>query len=266
MKKLLLLLMAVALLCPKETNAQDGKGSIHFVPYVGVNYSDFSGDTQKYFEGTSGKVNFMVGARFEFQIAEKSAFIADLNYRRLGATAENIKMFGRSLPTSSIEINGQIVDNSYESFENSEKRKFWISEANSTKVTLDCITFGAQFKQNLFCGLSARAGVEGTFSVAEKMHFHYMSSLAYNDENGNTIKESYDEEYGKEDVGSVFSDHLNIAIPLGLTYDYKNFSMNATYHLPLTKCASESDRWGDYSLRNQSFDLTLGYRIPLRKK
>ena len=93
-----------------------------------------------------------------------------------------------------------------------------------------------------------------------------MSSLAYNYVNGNTIKESYYEEYGKEDVGSVFSDHLNIAIPLGLTYAYKNFSVNATYHLPLTKCASESDRWGDYSLRNQSFDLTLGYRIPLRKK
>ena len=70
MKKISLLLMAVALLCPKDANAQDGKGSIHFVPYVGVNYSDFSGDTQKYFEGTSGKVNFMVGARFEFQIAE----------------------------------------------------------------------------------------------------------------------------------------------------------------------------------------------------
>ena len=31
----------------------------------------------------------MVGARFEFQIGPKSAIIADLNYRRLGATTEN---------------------------------------------------------------------------------------------------------------------------------------------------------------------------------
>ena len=86
MKKLSLLLMTVACLCSKVANAQDGKGSINFVPYVGVNYSDFSGDSQEFFYGTSGKVNFMAGARFEFQITTKSATIADLNYRRLGAT------------------------------------------------------------------------------------------------------------------------------------------------------------------------------------
>ena len=81
--------MAVAFPSPKVANAQDGKGSINFVPYVGVNYSDFSGDTKACFNGTSGKVNFMAGARFEFQIAKESAIIADLNYRRLGATADN---------------------------------------------------------------------------------------------------------------------------------------------------------------------------------
>ena len=80
--------MAVACLCSKVANAQDGKGSINFVPYVGVNYSDFSGDTGFYLVETSRKVNFMAGARFEFQIADKSAIIADLNYRRLGATAD----------------------------------------------------------------------------------------------------------------------------------------------------------------------------------
>ena len=85
MKKLTLLLAVVSFLCSGNANAQDGKGSINFVPYVGVNYSDFSGEPDYYFGGTSGKVNFMTGARFEFQIASKSAIIADINYRRLGA-------------------------------------------------------------------------------------------------------------------------------------------------------------------------------------
>ena len=49
MKKLTLLFVAVACLCSKVANAQDGKGSINFVPYVGVNYSDFSGDSQEFF-------------------------------------------------------------------------------------------------------------------------------------------------------------------------------------------------------------------------
>ena len=93
MKKLSLLFIAVACLCSKVANAQDGKGSINFVPYVGVNYSDFSGDAGYFFGKTSGKVNFMVGARLEFQIADKSAFITDVNYRRLGVTTVHIRSY-----------------------------------------------------------------------------------------------------------------------------------------------------------------------------
>ena len=77
------------------------------------------------------------------------------------------------------------------------------------------------------------------------------------------IVKEYDDYVDKDDF---FSDKLNIAIPLGLTYDYKNFSVNATYHLPLTKCYK--DKWGgdEYSLKHQAFDLTVGYRLPLRKR
>ena len=101
--------MAVVCLCSKVAKAQDGKGSINFVPYVGVNYSDFSGDAGYFFGKTSGKVNFMTGARFEFQIADKSAIIADVNYRRLGATADKaIRWFCASrLP---IEENFKFVE------------------------------------------------------------------------------------------------------------------------------------------------------------
>ena len=54
----------------------------------------------------------------------------------------------------------------------------------------------------------------------------------------------------------------NVNMPLGLTYDYKSFCVNATYHLPLAKCVKD----GDHSLRHQAFDLTIGYRLPLRKR
>jgi hypothetical protein len=70
------------------------------------------------------------------------------------------------------------------------------------------------------------------------------------------------DDMGKDNAGSIFSDKPIFAIPLGLAYDYKNFSVNATYHLPLTKCADDLG----YSLRHQAFDLTIGYRLPLRKR
>ena len=266
MKKLSFILMAVAFLCPKDVNAQDGKGSINFVPYVGVNYSDFSGDTDYYFGGSSGKVNFMAGMRFEFQILEKSAIIADVNYRRLGATTGNAIRWDSAF--LSIGENKCFLNDVGESHPSGEARGNYnkeeifriIKEADVgyvheyTKVTLDCISLAAQFKQHIIRGLSARVGLEGIVSLAEKWHYHFY----------NYYKETEEciEGDSSSDIGGYFSDHINAAIPLGLTYDCNNFSINATYHLPITKC--NSDKNPDFS--NQAFDLTIGYRLPLRKR
>ena len=266
MKKLSFILMAVAFLCPKVANAQEGKGSINFVPYVGVNYSDFSGDTDYYFGGSSGKVNFMAGMRFEFQILEKSAIIADVNYRRLGATTGNAIRWDSAF--LSIGENKYFLNDVGESHPSGEARGNYnkeeifriIKEADAgyvheyTKVTLDCISLAAQFKQHIIRGLSARVGLEGIVSLAEKWHYHFY----------NYYKETEEciEGDSSSDIGGYFSDHINAAIPLGLTYDCNNFSINATYHLPITKC--NSDKNPDFS--NQAFDLTIGYRLPLRKR
>ena len=286
MKKLTLLLAAVACLCSGNTNAQDGKGSINFVPYVGVNYSDFSGDTQELFNGTSDKVNFMAGARFEFQIADKSAIIADVNYRRLGATADNhvLYLYGSDFVE---HINPWRAD--MNTFQGSaaddgarEIRQLILDKGGIIgefkKITLDCISFGLQFKQIVMDRLSVRAGVECSQDISPKYHYHqtlylgkfkdpsvdpYESYETINHDDYDWIVKEYDDYVDKDDF---FSDKLNIAIPLGITYDYKNFSINATYHLPLTKCYK--DKWGsdEYSLKHQAFDLTVGYRLPLRKR
>ena len=261
MKKLTLLFVAVACLCSKVANAQDGKGSINFVPYVGVNYSDFSGDSQEFFYGTSGKVNFMAGARFEFQITTKSAIIADLNYRRLGATTENHPIIVASgFNNSYIREDG--IYNPYENLSFEDLKKL-VSESgtygiitNTTKITLDYISLGAQFKQNIVSGLSARIGVEGSLGFAKRYYHYYY--CAKPDENGELPESEGDD---NEDIDDVLK-KFNVAVPLGLTYEFNNFNVNATYHLPLMKCAKD----GDYYLRNQAFDLTIGYRLPLRKR
>ena len=274
MKKLTLLLAVVSFFCLGKANAQDGKGSINFVPYVGVNYSDFSGEPDYYFGGTSGKVNFMTGARFEFQIASKSAIIADINYRRLGATADkairwastnHLPIEGNFIYVESIPIegnshtgrssNGEIRGNY-----NKDEILRIVKEADAgvvaeyTKVTLDCISLAVQFKQYVIKGLSARLGLEGTVSLTEKWHYHFY----------NYYKETGECKEGDNstDIGGYFSDHLNASIPLGLTYDCNNFSINATYHLPLTKCSEDRG----YSMKHQAFDITVGYRLPLRKR
>jgi len=271
MKKLTLFLVAAVCLCSGNANAQDGKGSINFVPYVGINNSNFSGDADQYFGETSGKLNLMAGFSFEFQILEKSAIIADVNYRRLGATTGNAIRWGSAsrFPIGENE-NSSIVGNLHvrESYPSGEARGNYnrdeifrqVMESDAgyvheyTKVTLDCISLAVQFKQNVIRGLSARVGLEGTVSLTEKWHYHFYN---YYKETGE-CKEGDN----SSDVGGCFADHLNAAIPLGLTYDINSFSINATYHLPITKC--NSDKNPDF--RHQAFDLTVGYRLPLRKR
>ena len=284
MKKLSLLLMAVAFLCPKVANAQDGKGSINFVPYVGVNYSDFSGKTNAFFNGTSGKVNFMGGARFEFKIAKESAIIANLNYRRLGATADKrircqygpvyVGHSGVWQTIKSISVVEGTADDAYVK----QIRQLVMDEGGEIidfkKITIDCVSFGLQFKQNVMDVLSVRAGIECSVDVSRKYHYHdtfvfgrlkdpsndpYEYNETINHDAYNWITKEKDDYI---DMDDFFSDDLNLAIPLGLTYDYKNFSVNATYHLPLTKCVNEEG----YYLRHQALDFTIGYRLPLRKR
>lgn len=267
MKKLTLLFVAVACLCLENANAQEGKGSINFVPYVGINNSDFSGDADCYFGETSGKLSLMAGIRFEFQILEKSAIIADVNYRRLGATTGNAIRWDSAFRFP-IGENKYFLNDVGESHPSGEARGNYnkeeifriIKEADAgyvheyTKVTLDCISLAVQFKQHIIRGLSARVGLEGIVSLAEKWHYHFY----------NYYKETEEciEGDSSSDIGGYFSDHINAAIPLGLTYDCNNFSINATYHLPITKC--NGDKNPDFS--NQAFDLTIGYRLPLRKR
>ena len=252
MKKLSLLLFAVVFLCPKVVKAQEGYGSVNFVPYVGVNYSDFSGDDDYFFAGTSGKVNFLIGARVEFIQSDKWSLLIDYNYRRLGAIADNCVSVYRT-------------SDAIEPYTKHYK-----------KITIDCHTFGIQYKHEIVDGLSARIGLEGTFSAAEYWYYNLTGKIAhiksgsvvagydgdYDFENSDMFNITEYDEICADNVSSTFSDQPSFAIPLGLTYDYKNFCVNATYHLPLTKCAED----GDYSLRNQAFDLTIGYRLPLRKR
>ncbi len=284
MKKLSLLLMAVAFLCPKVANAQDGKGSVHFVPYVGVNYSDLSGDNLEYGE-TSGKVNFMAGARFEFQIMSKSALLVDLNYRRLGATVDQYILYWhlddpyyRQRYSDDCLNFAEVNPDEY----NANKYRQMIMErgggiADFKKCTVDCISFGSQFKQNIVGGLFARVGLEFLFTLSSKAHYRYevYKGIPKNPQEGGYAYLHSDDVFNHDDfewvhsegdtyddMDDVFSDDVNVAIPLGLTYDYKNFSVNATYHLQFTNSAREDNK----PIRNQAFDFTIGYRLPLRKR
>ena len=54
------------------------------------------------------------------------------------------------------------------------------------------------------------------------------------------------------------AEKFNFAIPVGLSYEFRNFVIDARYNFGLTK----TNKNGDDSVKNSVIMLTLGYKIP----
>ena len=74
------------------------------------------------------------------------------------------------------------------------------------------------------------------------------------------INVSAKEKYNKitEAIGDNI-EAVDFSIPVGLSYEYQNFVLDARYNWGLSNIAKAS---GDYSVRNSVFQITLGYKIP----
>lgn len=74
------------------------------------------------------------------------------------------------------------------------------------------------------------------------------------------INVSAKEKYNKitEDIGDNI-EAVDFSIPVGLSYEYQNFVLDARYNWGLSNIAKAS---GDDSVRNSVFQITLGYKIP----
>ena len=97
---------------------------------------------------------------------------------------------------------------------------------------LDYIDIPILANYYLFPGFAVKAGVQPSFLVRGK----------YDDEN---IKDAYKK--------------FDFAIPLGLSYEFSDFVIDARYNLGLTKVFDH----GDAKAYNSVFMLTLSYKIPL---
>ncbi len=80
---------------------------------------------------------------------------------------------------------------------------------------------------------------------------------------GFKVNDSFSVSKGKVDVSKDDQDGLNtfdFSIPVGVSYEYKNFVIDGRYNWGLTKISSESD--GPNS-KHSVFQITLGYKFDL---
>ncbi len=107
----------------------------------------------------------------------------------------------------------------------------YVADAN---YNFDYINIPILAQYYVIKGLAVKAGVQPAFNVRHKA--------------------SVDGE--KVDVDGVKS--FNFSIPVGLSYEYQNFVLDARYNIGVTKLYKDADQG-----RNSTFAITVGYKFAL---
>jgi hypothetical protein len=64
---------------------------------------------------------------------------------------------------------------------------------------------------------------------------------------------------GKEsDINEDYVNSFEFAIPVGLSYEFRNFVLDARYNIGVTKLVKDADQG-----RNSTFSITIGYKFAL---
>ena len=118
------------------------------------------------------------------------------------------------------------------------------------KFNMDYINIPILANYYVVPGLAVKAGIQPAFNVRKKASY-----------NGNTVN-----------IDDVMNDILSIAgaevetgvksfnlsIPVGISYEYQSFVLDARYNIGVTKVFKNADQG-----RNSTFAITLGYKFAL---
>jgi len=110
-------------------------------------------------------------------------------------------------------------------------------EGATLTTKLDYINIPILANVYVMKNLAVKLGIQPGFNVNSKMEYSKGDDSA---------------EAGLDDVKT-----LDLSIPVGVSYEYKNFVLDGRYNLGLTKVSGDSD------CKNSVFQITLGYKFDL---
>ena len=108
----------------------------------------------------------------------------------------------------------------------------------SLKYNLDYINIPILAQFYPVKGLAIKAGVQPAFNVRSKASY-----------DGTSVK--------LKDLGYEINT-FNLSIPVGLSYEYEHFVLDARYNIGITKLVKDSDQG-----RNSTISITVGYKFAL---
>jgi hypothetical protein len=226
------MMIAAMMVAAISANAQNEVGQLTLKPTVGLNIASMTKG-----EDTKVRPGFVAGVEAEYGVSENFGVQFGLLYSQQGVKGKNID-FGEL----DFDENDNVVGG-------------WAFSGDAT-MKLDYINIPILAQYYPVKGLALKAGIQPGFCVSKKYDGEGNMTIA-----GQTIFS--DQEKGKiEDAVNAFQ----FAIPVGLSYEYKNIVLDARYNIFLSKAFKDNDvnkLVGVADSRHSVFSITLGYKIPL---
>ena len=219
MKKMMI--FAAIMVATLSANAQNEVGEVTLKPTVGMNIASMTKC-----EGSKVRPGLIVGAEAEFGVAENFGITAGVFYSQQGVKAEGAIAIDVSDLDPTIGIIG-------------------FSGKATYKLDYINIPILAQFYP--VKGLALKAGIQPGFCVTKKVKYDGTAIV------GSSATMPYSEEYKMGDAAKDFA----FAIPVGVSYEYENFVLDARYNIGVTKALKNVDS------RHSVFSITLGYKFAL---
>lgn len=220
MKKMMLI--AAMMVAAVSTSAQNEVGQITLKPTVGLNIAKLT-------KSDDGKVRpgFVAGVEAEYGILENLGITAGVFYSQQGIKAEG--------EYAEFFADDEFIVNDFSHFK------------GKATIKLDYINIPILAQYYVIPGLAVKAGIQPGFCVTKKINFN--GTVEGSDGNPESIDADY-----------KFNDEIKgfyLSIPVGASYEYKNFVLDARYNIGVTKAFKDGDS------RHSVFSFTLGYKFAL---
>ena len=228
--------------------AQNQKGTFSIKPMAGVNISSFGSPTIEDFYHT--KVRFTAGAETEYGVNNWLGLSLGLMYSQQGAKVDGSVALVQMLENDEVLY--------------SESQMDGYLHADYLNIPMMAHVYIPAIR-----GLSINAGIQMGFLVNDRMTADVLTA-------SETIKLSslqpnsgwYVDNFNSNPThltSAVVTQNdvcksVDFGIPLGLSYEYKNVSLDARYYFGLTKIDKTEN---PDTAKNRYFSITLGYRFHL---
>lgn len=246
-------------LMPLTMFAQRQAGEFSLQPKIGITFSDVSG-----IDNTAYKAGIKAGVEAEYMATKWLGVTLGLDYSERGCGFDKFT-WGYAYFKGPLEDpgTGQIDDGMYD-----EELKFRQEDGDGHKVKLSYLSVPVMANFYIYKGLAVKAGVQVDFMLSAKYPRGYKEILD---------GQPWDGKY--TDIKDRCR-KVDVTIPLGLSYEYKRFVLDARYEFGLLDIKDDdivaknlstdgTSYFLEYYLlggelkRSSAFTLTLGYRLGL---